>query len=224
MSPPTASGEPFVHSGDTLDGFLRSFWQRQVDTAEHEASAPSSSKDNHAHASLPLARIKKVMKTDPDVKQMIAADAPILFAKACEIFIAEVTARAFIVADADKRRTISKTDISKALGKTDQFDFLIDIVPREGEPAPKNNKRAKKEEEAFRQRAGADAVAHPDDIEVMAHGPALDGDPDLTGAAPTSAIQQPSGPVPVSAGPQTQINSMPVSDMGLFDHFLNPDI
>jgi len=70
------------------------------------------------------------MKSDPDVK-MIAADAPILFCKACEIFIAEITARAFIVADSNKRRTLSRADIAKALSKSDQFDFLIDIVPRD---------------------------------------------------------------------------------------------
>jgi len=71
-----------------------------------------------------------VMKSDPDVK-MIAADAPILFCKACEIFIAEITGRAFIVADSNKRRTLSRADIAKALTKSDHFDFLIDIVPRE---------------------------------------------------------------------------------------------
>jgi len=82
------------------------------------------------HPALPLARIKKVMKSDPDVK-MIGSDAPILFAKACEIFIAEVTSRAWLVASAHKRRTLSRADIAKALAKSDQFDFLIDIVPRE---------------------------------------------------------------------------------------------
>lgn len=79
--------------------------------------------------------------------------APILFCKACEstlsnlppslavprsisdpgvkVFIAEITARAFIVADSNKRRTLSRADIAKALSKSDQFDFLIDIVPRD---------------------------------------------------------------------------------------------
>jgi hypothetical protein len=47
------------------------------------------------------------------------------------VFIAEITARAFIVADSNKRRTLSRADIAKALGKADQFDFLIDIVPRD---------------------------------------------------------------------------------------------
>ena len=47
------------------------------------------------------------------------------------VFIAEITARAFIIADANKRRTLSRSDIAKALSKSDQFDFLIDIVPRD---------------------------------------------------------------------------------------------
>ena len=50
------------------------------------------------------------------------------------VFIAEITARAFIVADANKRRTLSRADIAKALSKSDQFDFLIDIVPRDDLP------------------------------------------------------------------------------------------
>ncbi|KAI0282441.1 histone-fold-containing protein [Russula brevipes] len=115
--------KPYVQSGEPLHEFLHSFWQRQVDAAEQETP-------DYRHPPLPLARIKKVMKSDPDVK-MIAADAPILFCKACEIFIAEITARAFIVADSNKRRTLSRADIAKALSKSDQFDFLIDIVPRD---------------------------------------------------------------------------------------------
>jgi hypothetical protein len=47
------------------------------------------------------------------------------------VFIAEITARAFIVADSNKRRTLSRADIAKALSKSDQFDFLIDVVPRD---------------------------------------------------------------------------------------------
>ncbi|KIK91334.1 hypothetical protein PAXRUDRAFT_635884 [Paxillus rubicundulus Ve08.2h10] len=117
---------PYVQPGEPLNEFLRSFWQRQVDAAEQETP-------DYRHPPLPLARIKKVMKSDPDVKvtRMIAADAPILFCKACEIFISEITARAFIIADSNKRRTLSRADIAKALAKSDQFDFLIDIVPRE---------------------------------------------------------------------------------------------
>lgn len=52
---------PFVRAGEPLNDFLRSFWQRQVDAAEAETP-------DYRHPPLPLARIKKVMKSDPDVK------------------------------------------------------------------------------------------------------------------------------------------------------------
>lgn len=79
---------------------------------------------------LPLARIKKIMKLDEDVK-MISAEAPLLFAKAAEIFIHELTLRAWIHTENNKRRTLQRNDIAMAITKYDQFDFLIDIVPRE---------------------------------------------------------------------------------------------
>lgn len=102
---------------------LNTYWQQQVtklETDEH---------DYKLHQ-LPLARIKKVMKADPEVK-MISAEAPILFAKGCDIFITELTMRAWIHAEENKRRTLQRSDIASALSKSDMFDFLIDIVPRE---------------------------------------------------------------------------------------------
>ena len=53
--------KPYVQSGEPLHEFLHSFWQRQVDAAEQEIP-------DYRHPPLPLARIKKVMKSDPDVK------------------------------------------------------------------------------------------------------------------------------------------------------------
>ncbi|KAH9859867.1 hypothetical protein IAQ61_011649 [Plenodomus lingam] len=109
-------------SGNYRD-ILNTYWQQQVtklETDEH---------DYKLHQ-LPLARIKKVMKADPEVK-MISAEAPILFAKGCDIFITELTMRAWIHAEENKRRTLQRSDIASALSKSDMFDFLIDIVPRE---------------------------------------------------------------------------------------------
>ncbi|KAK9086105.1 hypothetical protein Sjap_026516 [Stephania japonica] len=80
--------------------------------------------------SLPLARIKKIMKADEDVR-MISAEAPIVFAKACEMFILELTLRSWIHTEENKRRTLQKSDIASAITRTDIFDFLVDIVPRD---------------------------------------------------------------------------------------------
>lgn len=81
------------------------------------------------------------MKLDEDVK-MISAEAPLLFAKATEIFIHELTLRAWLHTEDNKRRTLQRNDIAMAISKYDQFDFLIDIVPRD-EIKPKKEAETK---------------------------------------------------------------------------------
>jgi nuclear transcription factor Y, gamma len=54
---------------------------------------------------LPVARIKKIMKSDQDVR-MISIEAPILFSKACELFIMELTHKAWFYAKREERKTI----------------------------------------------------------------------------------------------------------------------
>ena len=83
---------------------------------------------------LPLARIKKIMKSDEDVR-MISAEAPVLFAKACELFILELTHRSWQSTSDCKRRTLQRNDVATSIAQTDILDFLVDIVPRE-EPKP----------------------------------------------------------------------------------------
>lgn len=105
-----------------LNAKLTQFWVEQG--AEVQQATDFK---NHL---LPLARIKKIMKSDEDVR-MISAEAPVLFAKACEMFILELTHRAWAQTEEAKRRTLQRSDISAAIQKTDIFDFLIDIVPRD---------------------------------------------------------------------------------------------
>ncbi|RLN49657.1 hypothetical protein BBJ29_001210 [Phytophthora kernoviae] len=113
---------------------LHAFWQHQI---QEISQIDSSTFDFKTHQ-LPLARIKKIMKTDEDVR-MISAEAPVLFAKACEMFILELSLRAWIHTEENKRRTLQRNDIAMAITKTDVFDFLIDIVPRDDiKPAKKN--------------------------------------------------------------------------------------
>jgi nuclear transcription factor Y gamma len=76
---------------------------------------------------LPLARVKKIMKTDEDVK-MISSETPALFAKACEMFIIEITRRAWVHTDDNKRRTLQKSDVADCIHNTIIFDFLVDVL------------------------------------------------------------------------------------------------
>ena len=62
---------------------------------------------------------------------MISAEAPVLFAKACELFILEITHRSWQNTSECKRRTLQRNDVATSIAQTDIFDFLVDIVPRE---------------------------------------------------------------------------------------------
>ncbi|KAH0703115.1 nuclear transcription factor Y subunit C-4-like [Solanum tuberosum] len=70
-------------------------------------------------------RIKKIMKTDKDVR-MIAAESPVLLAKACEMFIQELTLCSWLNAQENHRRILKKDDVTDVIMQTDNFDFLVD--------------------------------------------------------------------------------------------------
>lgn len=115
---------------ETTQQTLQQFWIKIMDDIK------KINADDFKTQALPLARIKKIMKLDEEVK-MISAEAPVLFAKAAEIFIHELTLRAWSHTEDNKRRTLQRNDIAMAISKSDQFDFLIDIVPRhEVKPKP----------------------------------------------------------------------------------------
>lgn len=103
---------------------LNSFWPSIMNKMKQIQSVDAKQQQ------LPLARIKKIMKLDDDVK-MISAEAPLLFAKASEIFIHELTLMAWVFTEENKRRTLQRSDVAMAISTYDQFDFLIDIVPRD---------------------------------------------------------------------------------------------
>ncbi|BGP52172.1 Transcriptional activator hap5 [Rhodotorula kratochvilovae] len=112
------------HAETSMEDFVNEFWQHAMNVAEHH-------EDDFKHQALPLARIKKVAKMDPEVQnQMISSEVTVLFEKACQIFIQELTARAHLVSLAARRRTLSRADVAQAVSRSDMFDFLIDIVPR----------------------------------------------------------------------------------------------
>ena len=144
----------------SMEEYQRNFWQRQMTRVEEQVSLPgegsSSSSinpsDNDAvmaaavsaaatgkdlmelfkpqAGQLPLARIKKVMKASDDDVKMISAEAPILFARACEIFIADLTCRSYMHATSHRRRTVQRSDVVAAVAGSNVFDFLVDIIPR----------------------------------------------------------------------------------------------
>ncbi|XP_051527232.1 nuclear transcription factor Y subunit gamma isoform X3 [Myxocyprinus asiaticus] len=130
------SADSFAAGSSDAQQSLQSFWPRVMEEIRN-----LTVKDFRVQE-LPLARIKKIMKLDEDVK-MISAEAPVLFAKAAQIFITELTLRAWIHTEDNKRRTLQRNDIAMAITKFDQFDFLIDIVPRDDLKPPKRQEEVR---------------------------------------------------------------------------------
>merc|ERR1740136_111440 len=113
---------------EKLSSHLSSFWTEQLSEMRNlGTNAPQTEQDFKNHNDLPLARIKRIMKSDEDVR-MISAEAPVLFAKACEMFILELTLRSWSYSENNKRRTLQKEDIREAIQRTDIFDFLVDVI------------------------------------------------------------------------------------------------
>ncbi|KAL6978124.1 hypothetical protein U1Q18_045889, partial [Sarracenia purpurea var. burkii] len=108
---------PFMQS---LKCNIDLFWsQRMVEI--------QNTQDFKGQHQLPLSRIKKIMKSDEEVK-MISADTPILFSKACELFVLELTVRAWLHTEQNRRRTLQRSDIARAIRNDDLLDFLVDVV------------------------------------------------------------------------------------------------
>ncbi|KAG6485810.1 nuclear transcription factor Y subunit C-2-like [Zingiber officinale] len=64
---------------------------------------------------------------------MISAEAQIPFAKACELFVLQLTIRSWLHAEKNKRCTLQKKD------------FLVDIVPQEsGRPRRRNSSQGRR--------------------------------------------------------------------------------
>ncbi|CAN8253469.1 unnamed protein product [Cochlearia groenlandica] len=117
--PPQTTSFNTVSQQQDNNNQLKSYWCQEMESIE----------DLRSHQ-LPLSRIKKIMKSDRDVR-MIAAEAPIVFAKACEMFIVDLTMRSWQHAEENKRRTLQKSDVSAAVSRNFAFDFLLDVVPRD---------------------------------------------------------------------------------------------
>ncbi|KAM0681339.1 CCAAT- binding transcription factor component [Glugoides intestinalis] len=97
------------------------FWKKTFTKVASESIIEKSFK-------LPLARIKRLMKVEEDVK-MVAAEVPILFSLVTEIFMQELTIRAWMTTEDGRRKILQSNDISFAIKTSSMYDFLIYLIP-----------------------------------------------------------------------------------------------
>ena len=86
---------------------------------------------------LPLARVKRIMKCDKEVKTA-AVDAAKVVSKATELFLESLTEGAFLGMKAGKRKTVKYDDLEGFVMRKPRLEFLHDHVwafkPAEKEP------------------------------------------------------------------------------------------
>ncbi|KAG5859658.1 histone-like transcription factor [Encephalitozoon hellem] len=107
---------------DLLDERISRFWHQAFKAAVEERIFLKD-------LNLPLARIKRLMKIEEGVR-MVASEVPVLFSMITEKFIEELTLRAWINTEENKRRILQKSDLTAAVKTSEMFDFLVYIVPR----------------------------------------------------------------------------------------------
>eukprot|EP01134_Creolimax_fragrantissima_P001527 CFRG1527T1 len=73
--------------------------------------------------SLPMSRIKKIMKKDNTVG-LLSMEAIFVTAKATELFLAHLADKGYDSAQGNKRKTIKNSDLLKIIRENDNFQFL----------------------------------------------------------------------------------------------------
>jgi nuclear transcription factor Y, gamma len=127
--------------------FQQRISQRYISTVNLVALGNSKEKVH----SFPLSRVKKIMKMDEliklelerennaldgqenlsSTKLMVAAESPILLGKACELLIKDLSIRAWLHTQKNRRKTVQRSDIEAAVSNNEMFDFLIDVMHKQ---------------------------------------------------------------------------------------------
>ncbi|XP_014455269.2 DNA polymerase epsilon subunit 4 [Alligator mississippiensis] len=74
-------------------------------------------------ARLPLARVKALVKADPDVT-LASQEAVFVLARAAELFVETIAKDAYVYAQQGKRKTLQRKDLDNAIEAIDEFAFL----------------------------------------------------------------------------------------------------
>ena len=79
----------------------------------------------------PVARVQKIIQADPE-RLTVSKNAAFAIALATEMFIQHLalTTHNVVKAERKPRRNIQYRDVSSAIAKTDNLEFLVDVVPK----------------------------------------------------------------------------------------------
>ncbi|KAG9279808.1 chromatin accessibility complex protein 1 isoform X2 [Astyanax mexicanus] len=84
---------------------------------------------NNKTISLPVSRVKLIMKSSPDVS-CINQDALFLTTKATELFVQHLALSSYNNGSGKETNTLSYSDLANTAEETETFQFLTDILPK----------------------------------------------------------------------------------------------
>ncbi|XP_075962115.1 chromatin accessibility complex protein 1 [Anarhichas minor] len=87
------------------------------------------SSTNKKTISLPISRVRLIMKSSPDVS-CINQDALFLTTKATELFVQHLAVASFNNGPGKETNSLSYTDLANTAEEMDTFHFLTDILPK----------------------------------------------------------------------------------------------
>lgn len=97
---------------------------------------------------VPVARVQKIIQADPE-RLTVTKNASFAIALATEMFVQHlsITTHNVVKTERKPRRNIQYRDVSSAVARTDNLEFLVDVVPRTLQYGAWKRKRAALEEE-----------------------------------------------------------------------------
>ncbi|KAF2861723.1 histone-fold-containing protein [Piedraia hortae CBS 480.64] len=113
-------------------------------------------------ATLPLARVKKIIQADGDIGPC-SNNAAFAITIATEMFLKYVVEQAHNVVKAERkpRRNIQYRDVANAVARVENLEFLVDVVPKPvGVQQLKRRQAERKAESAKDSQTKAGAVLH----------------------------------------------------------------
>ncbi|CAL2033747.1 unnamed protein product [Caenorhabditis brenneri] len=117
-----------------------------VQMSDEDVEALEERTNELLHSKLPLGRVKKVIKLNPDI-EMVNSEALQMMTKAAEMFIKELSDAANQMAAMERRKTVQPKDIDKVIKKNWSFAFLEDALDGWPKMEPKKRKAATQGEE-----------------------------------------------------------------------------
>ncbi|XP_029005285.1 DNA polymerase epsilon subunit 4 [Betta splendens] len=114
---------PTEHDSDRCGSEEENRGAEAAEESRQQQTGPAAAATHNRLSKLPLARIKALMKSDPDVS-LASQESVFIIAKATELFVEMIAKDALVYAQQGKRKTLQRKDLDNAIEAIDEFAFL----------------------------------------------------------------------------------------------------